>query len=134
MRSSIRHADAKPKLHASHAICVCAACTRAGGVIVRVLVFLLVLGQLPVASADSMRCGQSIVNEENTPSEVLNKCGEPQHKDVSTQDIIVRNPAGYTRKTGVQVTERWYYQRSSQALPMLVTIVDGKVKSIERAE
>jgi len=32
------------------------------------------------------------------------------------------------------VTERWRYQRSSGSLPMLVTIVDGKIVSIERTE
>jgi uncharacterized protein DUF2845 len=87
-----------------------------------------------LASADSMRCGQWVVNEATAPSELLQKCGEPQKKDVSTEDVITRNPAGYTRKTGTQVTERWYYQRSSATLPMVVVVVDGKVKSIERAE
>jgi hypothetical protein len=113
----------------------CAARTGTIGVIMRVsAILVLALSMSPAAWSDSMRCGQSIVNEENTPSEILNKCGDPQRKEVSTEDVIVRNPAGYTRKTGVQVTERWYYQRSSRALPMLVTVVDGKVKSIERTE
>jgi uncharacterized protein DUF2845 len=87
-----------------------------------------------IASADSMRCGQWVVNEETTPSELLQKCGEPQQKEVSTEDVMTRNPAGYTRKTGVQVIEKWHYQRSSAALPMLVVVVDGKIKSIERSE
>jgi hypothetical protein len=105
------------------------------GVIMRLLTLaVLVLGFSPATWADPMRCGQSLVDEESTPSEILSRCGKPQKKEVSTDDVYVRNPAGYTRKAGVQVTERWYYRRSSQALPMLVTIVDGKVKSIERAE
>ncbi len=37
-------------------------------------------------------------------------------------------------KIGVKVTERWRYQASNRVLPMLVTIVDGKVVSIERTE
>ena len=32
----------------------------------------------------------------------------------------------------MKVTERWCYQAATGALPMLVTIVDGKVVSIER--
>jgi hypothetical protein len=96
---------------------------------------LLICLSSPLASfADSMRCGQWVVNETVTRDELLKKCGEPQKKDVSTEDVIVRNPAGYTRKAGTQVTERWYYQRSSASLPMLVTIVDGKIKSIARTE
>ena len=34
----------------------------------------------------------------------------------------------------MKVTERWRYQASNRVLPMLVTIVDGKVVSIERTE
>jgi len=99
------------------------------------LIIIAITCVLPLsAMADSMRCGQSIVTEDTIPAELLKKCGEPQKKDVTTEDVISRNPAGYTRKTGTQVTERWYYQRSSSSLPMVVKIVDGKINSIERAE
>ena len=90
---------------------------------------------LPLAaSADSMRCGKWIVNETMTTDEILQKCGEPQKKDVSKEDVFAKNPAGYVTKRGEQVTERWYYQHSSGSLPMLVKIIDGKVISIERAD
>jgi hypothetical protein len=98
------------------------------------LLVALFLSMPLVALADSMRCGQWVVNEATAATELLQKCGAPQKKDVSTEDVITRNPAGFTRKTGVQVTERWYYQRSSAMLPMLVTVVDGKIKSLERTE
>jgi hypothetical protein len=86
------------------------------------------------AAADSMRCGKWIVNETMTTNEILQKCGEPQKKDVSKEDVFARNPAGYTTKRGEQVTERWYYKPSSGSLTMLVKILDGKVISIERAD
>ena len=90
---------------------------------------------LPLAAAaDSMRCGKWIVNETMTTNEILQKCGEPQKKDVSKEDVFARNPAGYTTKRGEQVTERWYYKPSSGSLTMLVKILDGKVISIERAD
>lgn len=89
---------------------------------------------LPLAAhADSMRCGKWVVNETASTAEILEKCGEPQQKDIQKDDIIARNPNGF-HKTGVKVTERWRYQASNQALPMLVTVVDGKVMSIERTE
>ena len=84
------------------------------------------------ASAESMRCGKWVVNEESSPAEIASKCGEPQDKEISESDVFGRNPAGYSFKLGVQVTERWYYKPTTGSLPMLVTIVDGKVKSIER--
>src|ERR1044072_1156706 len=98
-------------------------------------VVLVTLSILPFArSAASMGCGKWIVNEVMTSDEILQKCGEPQKKDVSKEDVFAKNPAGYTTKRGEQVTERWYYQHSSGSLPMLVKIIDGKVISIERAD
>ena len=48
--------------------------------------------------------------------------------------MYAHNTLGNTNKVGVKVTERWRYQASNRQLPMLVTIVDGKVVSIERTE
>jgi hypothetical protein len=93
------------------------------------------LSMLPLAaSAESMRCGKWIVNESMTTDEILQKCGEPQKKDVSKEDVFSKNPQGYVTKRGEQVTERWYYKPSSGSLTMLVKILDGKVVSIERAD
>lgn len=90
---------------------------------------------LPLAAhAESMRCGKWVVSETSSPAEIQEKCGEPQQKDVSKDDVLGKNTLGNAIKLGVKVTERWRYQRSSGSLPMLVTIVDGKVISIERTE
>jgi hypothetical protein len=90
---------------------------------------------LPLAAtADSMRCGKWVLSETASPAEVQEKCGEPQQKDISHADVLGKNALGNPIKLGVQVTERWRYQRSTNALPMLVTIVDGKVISIARTE
>jgi Protein of unknown function (DUF2845) len=98
-------------------------------------VVICALSILPlVASADSMRCGKWIVNETMTTNEILQKCGEPQKKDVEKEDVFAKNPAGYTTKRGEQVIERWYYKHSTGSLPMMVKVVDGKVVSIERAD
>jgi len=93
------------------------------------------LSILPLAmSADSMRCGNKIVNETMTTDEILQKCGEPQKKDVQKEDVVTRNPGGYVTKRGEQVTERWYYKPTAGSLTMVVKILDGKVISIERAD
>jgi hypothetical protein len=94
-------------------------------------IFVLSIGP---ASAESMRCGKWIVNEESSPAEMVKKCGEPQEKNTTEQDVLGKNAAGFSIKLGVQVIEKWRYKRSPGALPMLVTIVDGKIKSIERTE
>lgn len=85
--------------------------------------------------AESMRCGQFIVDETTSVAELLTKCGEPTSKETSSEDVLARNPdSGFTRKIGTKITERWRYQRSDRALPMTVTIVDGKVVRLERTE
>jgi hypothetical protein len=88
----------------------------------------------PAAQADSMRCGKWVVNEEATAAEILDKCGQPQRKERREEDVYSRNPAGFTNKQGVKVVELWYYKRSTQALEMVVQVIDGKVTSIQRAE
>jgi Protein of unknown function (DUF2845) len=95
---------------------------------------LILLGSTGTAAADSMRCGKWVVSETSAPAEVLEKCGAPQQKETTKQDVLGKNADGYPIKLGVQTTERWYYKPSSGSLPMLVTIIDGKVKTIERAE
>jgi uncharacterized protein DUF2845 len=98
-------------------------------------VLMFALASVPLAAhAESMRCGKWVVSETASPAEILEKCGEPQQKDVSHEDVYARNSLGNTNKVGVKVTERWRYQQSNRQLPMLVTIVDGKVVSIERTE
>jgi hypothetical protein len=91
---------------------------------------------LPLSvTAESMRCGKWVVSETATPAELLQKCGEPQSKERKEEDVYARNSAGgRTTRIGTQVTERWYYQRSSGSLPRVAVIVDGKIRSIERAE
>ena len=98
-----------------------------------VLALMLTIPSLP-ASAESMRCGKWVVSETSSTADVLEKCGEPQQKDVAREDVLGTNALGNPIKLGVKVTERWRYQRSNQALPMLVTIADGKVISIDRTE
>jgi hypothetical protein len=87
------------------------------------------------AHAESMRCGNSIVDETTSVADLLEKCGEPTTKDVKSEDVMARNPdTGFMRKIGTKITERWVYKRSSGSLPMAVTIVDGKVTRLERAD
>jgi hypothetical protein len=64
--------------------------------------------------------------------ELSSKCGAPTAHDSKTTDVQARNPIGHMRKVGETVTETWTYDRSPSAPPMVVTIIDGKIKSIDR--
>jgi len=91
---------------------------------------------LPLAAqAETFRCGKWIITDETTVAELMNKCGAPTTHDSKTEDVKVRNRNnGLMVKMGETTTERWVYDRGSRASAMVVTIVDGKIKAIERLE
>jgi hypothetical protein len=91
---------------------------------------------LPLAaSAETFQCGKWIINSETTLSELTQKCGAPTSTQSKTEDVKVRNRNnGLMIKTGETTTEWWTYDRGPGKVPMVVTIVDGRIKSIERQE
>jgi hypothetical protein len=97
----------------------------------------LVVGIANLAHSETIRCGSWLVDASVTVEELVRKCGEPASKRFEEQDVRVRSPNDLnsnTRKIGTTVTEYWTYERGTQAAPVLVTIVDGKIRSIERIE
>lgn len=101
----------------------------------KMVLLMAMLATANVASADSMRCGKWVVSESTGVDELLTKCGQPQSKDVTKDDVYLTNANGRRVKTDtVTVTERWIYQPSPGALPMEVVIVDGKVLSLTRTD
>jgi hypothetical protein len=101
----------------------------------RTLVFSLTLLALGGAAyADEvMRCGSWVIAMPISLEELLSKCGEPAKKDVKTEDVRTGTKSGHASQVvGTTTTEKWTYSPSTLSLPMVVTIVDGNVTSIER--
>lgn len=86
------------------------------------------------ASADEkFRCGNWIASSDMSVDELVRKCGEPTSHSSRTEDVKVRNrDNGLMLKVGETLIETWTYDRGPQSAPMVVTIVDGRIKSIER--
>lgn len=93
----------------------------------------ILVGTPWMACAESMRCGKWVVNEEATLAEIMEKCGAPLQREQRTEDVFARNALGNRSKVGTTTIEHWYYQQGTGSLRMRVTIVDGEIKSIERA-
>lgn len=95
-----------------------------------IAVLCVLLGIAPVVctSDEFFRCGSFLVSADISVAELLNKCGNPSSKQVSTQDV--HNEFGV--KTGTSTTEIWRYDRGSRAAAMIVTIIDGRIQSMER--
>ena len=85
-----------------------------------------------VASAETFRCGKWIINEETSVGELTQKCGAPASRDSRVEDVRARSINGGMEKVGETVIETWVFSRGTSAAPMVVTIVDGKVKAVER--
>jgi len=85
------------------------------------------------ASAETFRCGKWIIDEDITREDLLRKCGDPTSRDSRVEDVRAPNQyTGGNMKVGETVIETWIYHRGNGASPMVVTIVDGRIKSIER--
>jgi hypothetical protein len=85
------------------------------------------------ASADeTFRCGKWIASSAMTVGELIEKCGEPTARASKTEDVRVRNNnVGLMMKVGETTMETWTYDRGANPA-MVVTIVDGHIKSIDR--
>jgi hypothetical protein len=99
----------------------------------RMMIMASLLLLCDVAVAESFRCRQWIVSEDVSVEELLQKCGEPTQRTSETIDVYGPSASGGGRvKRGTTTIEKWTYDRGSQAFPMVVTIVDGRIKSMER--
>jgi hypothetical protein len=95
-----------------------------------------VVALLPLAASadETFRCGQWIASSGMSVPDLLKKCGEPTSKTRETSDVRTRNANnGLVVKVGETTTETWTYDRGANQA-MVVTIIDGRIKSIVRAK
>lgn len=100
----------------------------------RMIVLAAVLAAGTAGAGETIRCGRWVVDETATLEELVQKCGEPASKRLVEEDVRVKNPDNTRRTVGTTVTEYWTYDRGTRSFRNLVTIVDGRIRSIERAE
>ncbi len=94
-----------------------------------------ILSNVQPALAEGFRCGQRIATPDMTVAELLEACGEPTTKNVEIVDVFGPNVhGGGNVKRGTVTVETWTYDRGPRAFAMVVTIEDGRIKKMERAE
>lgn len=100
----------------------------------RLILIAAVLAGVPVAQADeAFRCGKWVITSAMTLGEISSRCGPPASSTSRTEDVRVRNRnTGLMMKTGQTTIETLTWDRGPRAAAMVVTVVDGAVKSIER--
>ena len=99
------------------------------------IALLVALAAAQPAVAEGFRCGQRIATPDMSVEELLDACGEPTTKSVEVVEVSGPNAQGAGNiKRGSVTVETWTYDRGSQASAMVVTIEDGKIRKMERAE
>jgi hypothetical protein len=86
-----------------------------------------------VLAGEAFRCGQWIITDELSVAELRAKCGEPKSKDSETVEVRGKAGTGSVAR-GTTTIEHWTYEFTSGSSRYVVTIVDGKIKSIERTK
>jgi hypothetical protein len=93
----------------------------------------LLAGALGSAADENFRCGKWIVSSNMAISEITAKCGQPTAHEKRSEPVRVRNRNnGRMMDAGETVTEILTWDRGSRADAMVITVVDGRIKSIER--
>ncbi len=106
------------------------------GFMKRTLSVLLLTAAAGAAYADNFRCGNKLVMEGDTRSEVASKCGDPASVDHSS---IVVQPTTWIHGRPVGVgdgmvevpVEEWLYNFGPQKLMRRIRFQDGRVVAIE---
>jgi hypothetical protein len=99
------------------------------------IALLAALAAAKPALAEGFRCGQRIATPDMSVAELLDACGEPASKSIEVVDVSGPNAQGAGNiKRGTVTVETWTYDRGSQASAMVVTIEDGRIRKMERAE
>ena len=99
------------------------------------LVTLAALAAAQPSLAEGFRCGQRIATPDMTVDELLEACGEPTTKSVEEIEVYGPGVHGAGKvKRGTVVVETWTYDRGSQSFDMVVTIEDGRIRKMVRAQ
>jgi len=102
---------------------------------VRALQFFLVMVSLVFpytsATADTLRCGSSLIQVGDDAFSVIAKCGKPTERMTLSEPVYASSGDGGMFPTGaVALTELWHYDRGAGQFPVILKISDGVVQSI----
>ena len=74
---------------------------------------------------DSMRCGQRVVRTGDSPAALLDRCGEPRHRDTAYARVKTGDGLQKVR------VEQWFYKSGARSLERIVMIYKGDIVRIE---
>ncbi|MDY6820813.1 MAG: DUF2845 domain-containing protein [Deferribacterota bacterium] len=100
-----------------------------------VFVGFLLFTILSVAVGDSFRCGNQVVSTGDLKMEVLSKCGPPDDSEIVSYDttgsVSKSTSKSKTFSATTKKVEKLYYNCGNGKFIRVLTLIDGKVVSIE---
>lgn len=92
--------------------------------LINALLVCALLGSLPLAQANTLRCGSQLVSIGDRRFEVLQKCGEPAYRDLIGYSLSAHERREYS-------IEEWVYGPDNGMLTIL-TFEGNRLRQIER--
>jgi hypothetical protein len=83
------------------------------------------------ASAETLRCKSSLIQEGASAGYVAEKCGAPDSKETFTEPVIGRRADGTTYQAGTTSRDVWRYKRGFGKFPAVLTFEMGVLKKLE---
>lgn len=80
---------------------------------------------------DAFWCSTHLIREDMRASDILDRCGEPDPKEIVEEPILAWRPGGGRVQTGVTITEYWIYDRGRGRFRARLTIREGVAEQIE---
>jgi len=81
--------------------------------------------------AETLRCGNVLIQPGDNASYVRAQCGEPSAREQITEPVFARRRNGTTYQVGTTTREIWRYERRHGQFPALLTFEGGELKKLE---
>lgn len=95
-----------------------------------VLLLLLLYGGA-AAAYGSLRCQGRIIRPGASMSQVLTLCGAPRTRIVEEMPVRSRVATGFSRLSGIAITESWVYDRGWGKFPAVLIFRDNTLRRID---
>jgi hypothetical protein len=95
------------------------------------LAFLTVLYASAADAAPQLRCNGRIIKVGVPAAYVLSECGAPENQVMQESTERTGTLTGFSRVTGLTLSEHWVYDRGWGRWPAVLYFLDGTLKRIE---
>ena len=82
-------------------------------------------------AAGYLRCHGKIIRTGVPAAYVLATCGPPAYQWIREVPARARTVTGFSRLTGIAVSEQWIYDRGKGRFPAVLEFYEGKLRRIE---